>query len=204
MGSENNMVAANEREEIAYIIRSETDFDHPDQGHYLRAADRILACLAQPDAQQGASSPASGEGVEAVAYLHTLHMEGGQTYDRLTLWNGIDEDEPRRTAFGFPERDYSPEYHVTTTPLYATPLAAATQPAVPQEDAVERAARAMCEADGLDPDEEIVGGQATGFENYGPLWQAEDRSEGQLGLTNYKRLARAALTGAGENGEQGA
>lgn len=72
---------------------------------------------------------------------------------------------------------------------------------------VERCAQAMCVADGLDPDEHIIGGQATGFEDFGPLWQAEERSEGQLGLTNYKRLATAALAtephqhGAG-NGEK--
>lgn len=76
--------------------------------------------------------------LEPVAYLHTLHMEGGQTYDRLTMWNGVDPYEPRRTAFGFPDRDYSPEYHVTTTPLYAATPANGEQ--------VERVAKAMYDA----------------------------------------------------------
>ncbi len=35
---------------------------------------------------------------------------------------------------------------------------------------VERVARAMCEHEGYDPDEDIIGGQATGFQNYGPRW----------------------------------
>lgn len=58
---------------------------------------------------------------------------------------------------------------------------------------LEKVAREMCVADGLDPDEHIVGGQATGFEDFGPLWQAEQRSEGQLGITDYVRQARAAI-----------
>jgi len=62
-----------------------------------------------------------------------------------------------------------------------------------EAETIERAARAMCVHDGLDPDEHIIGGQATGFEDYGPLWQAEQRSEGQLGITDYAGLARAAL-----------
>jgi hypothetical protein len=37
-----------ERERIAAIIREETDFDHPDQGHYLRAADRIILAPIEP------------------------------------------------------------------------------------------------------------------------------------------------------------
>lgn len=62
---------------------------------------------------------------QPIAYLHTLHMEGGQTYERLLDWDGVDEDEPRRTAFGFPGRDYSEEYPVTTTPLYTRQAAEA-------------------------------------------------------------------------------
>lgn len=65
-----------------------------------------------------------------------------------------------------------------------------TQPIHPM---LERVARAMCKEDGLDPDEHIVGGQAGGFEDFGPLWQAEQRSEGQLGITDYVRQARAAI-----------
>lgn len=58
---------------------------------------------------------------------------------------------------------------------------------------LEKVARAMVVEDGLNPDEEIIGGQASGFQNYGPLWQAEQFSEGQLGITDYLGLARAAV-----------
>lgn len=57
----------------------------------------------------------------AVAYLHTLHMEFDQTCTLLTHRNDYGADEPRRTAFGLPGRDYSEEYTVTTIPLYAHP-----------------------------------------------------------------------------------
>lgn len=66
-------------------------------------------------------SALSGDAGEPVAYLHTLHMEGGQTYERLTMHNGLDPDDARVTAFGIPGRDYSEEYSVSTTPLYALP-----------------------------------------------------------------------------------
>jgi len=58
--------------------------------------------------------------------------------------------------------------------------------------AVEAVARAICVANGYDPDDEVLGGQATGFENFGPRWQANKRSEGQLGVTDYVELAEAA------------
>lgn len=79
--------------------------------------DRLTTLLATPSTVTEGTVPDD----EPVAYLHTMHMEGGQTYDRLTAWNGVDEDEPMRTAFGFPGYDYSQEYSVTTTPLYASP-----------------------------------------------------------------------------------
>lgn len=46
------------------------------------------------------------------AYRHTMHMEGGQSYFRLTN-NGDPEEE-----FGVRGEDYSPEYSVTVTPLF--------------------------------------------------------------------------------------
>lgn len=62
------------------------------------------------------------------------------------------------------------------------------------EDAVEAVARAICVADGHDPDEHIFGNQAAGFEDYGPRWQADQRAEGQLGsVADYVALARAAI-----------
>lgn len=47
---------------------------------------------------------------EPAAWLHTLHMELGQTAQRLSL----SPDNP----FGTPGRDYSAEYTVTSEPLY--------------------------------------------------------------------------------------
>lgn len=61
---------------------------------------------------------AYGEVGEPVAWMHTLHMERGQTMERLSDWDGVDDDCPELTAFGRPGRDYSEEYPVTTTPLY--------------------------------------------------------------------------------------
>jgi hypothetical protein len=73
---------------------------------------------------------------EPVAWLHTLHMEGGQTYTRLLDHNGRDEDEPECTAFGLPGRDYSGEYTVTSEPLFLR-----QQPIGVVEDGVEQAFR---------------------------------------------------------------
>jgi hypothetical protein len=56
-----------------------------------------------------------------VAWLHTLHMEGGQTMEKLTDWDCVDPDEPSWTAFGRPGHDYSKCYPVTTQPLYTAP-----------------------------------------------------------------------------------
>lgn len=80
----------------------------------------------------------------------------------------------------------------------------APQPVADVLDAetVERCARAMCVHDGLDPDEHIIGGQATGFEDFGPLWQAEQQSEGQIGITDYVGLARVALRAAATSARQ--
>jgi hypothetical protein len=52
----------------------------------------------------------SVKGWEIAAYLHEMHMERGQTNERLTR----SKDSP----FGKPGRDYSAEYTVTSTPLY--------------------------------------------------------------------------------------
>jgi len=48
--------------------------------------------------------------LKPVAWLHTMHMELDQTYDRLTA----SPDNP----WGEPGEDYSAEYHVTSEPLY--------------------------------------------------------------------------------------
>lgn len=70
---------------------------------------------------------------EPVAWLHTLHMEGGQTMTRLLDHDGTDEDEPQRTGFGLPGRDYSEEYPVTAEPLYRRENAPAPQSITPPE-----------------------------------------------------------------------
>ena len=57
----------------------------------------------------------------------------------------------------------------------------------------EGLARVLCAEDGHDPDEPVVGGQSTGFQDFGPRWQAEERSENTLGGRNYVRDARAIL-----------
>lgn len=55
-----------------------------------------------------------------VAYLHTLHMEHGQIQMKLTFDPGDPtEDEPHKTGFGTPGRDFDESYSVTTTPLFA-------------------------------------------------------------------------------------
>lgn len=73
-----------------------------------------------------------------VAWMHTLHMEGGQTYVRLSELDGTDPDEPKRTAFGIPGRDYSEEYPVTSQPLYTHPSPA------PQADVVTEGELDIC------------------------------------------------------------
>lgn len=55
----------------------------------------------------------------AVAWLHTMHMEGGQTQEIVTLEE--DDDQP----FGKRGKDYDPTYNVTVQPLYTTPPAPA-------------------------------------------------------------------------------
>lgn len=52
----------------------------------------------------------------------------------------------------------------------------------------EALARVLCTADGYDPDEHVRGGQAQGFEDYGPRWKAD------FGSTNYLALARAIIS----------
>lgn len=49
---------------------------------------------------------------QPIAYLHTLHIEGGQTYRKLSF------DGNDCAAFGERGEDYSPEYHVTVEPLF--------------------------------------------------------------------------------------
>ena len=50
-----------------------------------------------------------------VAYRHTIHMELGQT--------DVEVNTSEKHPFGRPGVDYSPEYWITTEPLYAAPPA---------------------------------------------------------------------------------
>lgn len=85
------------------------------------ASDMVRAFAAAiPDAAQA-----------PVAWLHTMHMEGGQTMPQVTL----DASNP----FGVPGRDYDSAYHVASVPLYAAPVA--TQAPNPDLDELKRA---MC------------------------------------------------------------
>ena len=52
---------------------------------------------------------------EAVAWRHTMHMEGGQ--------QRFDVSPNSAQPFGVPGKDFDPSYHVTTEPLYTAPPA---------------------------------------------------------------------------------
>lgn len=54
------------------------------------------------------------------AWLHTLHMELGQTQELLLSWGPGDlPSNPDLNGFGIPGVSYDPSYTVTMTPLYA-------------------------------------------------------------------------------------
>jgi hypothetical protein len=60
--------------------------------------------------QTGVSSMTdTAKAIDVIAYLHTMHMELGQTNKRLSFSAGH--------PFGEPGRDYSAEYRVTTVAL---------------------------------------------------------------------------------------
>lgn len=77
-----------EREEIARIIRTETDFDHPDQGHYLRAADRVIAALTPP-VTVAATDQAGEVERRAIDFLATWYEWQG---DPQPWWDALPPD----------------------------------------------------------------------------------------------------------------
>lgn len=79
----------------------------------------------------------------------------------------------------------------------ARSVEALKRPEPSEAERVEKVARALCEADGEDPDHEVRGGQSQDFENYGPRWKAD-----VLGLTNYEKMARAALKAMEQQGKE--
>ncbi len=56
--------------------------------------------------------------LKPVAWMHTLHMELDQTDTRLLSWDGVDHDNPQRTAFGVPD-----EANLMDAPAHAYRLA---------------------------------------------------------------------------------
>ncbi len=73
--------------------------------HEIAALVAALAQTTDRDAIEAAALERA-----AVAFLHTMHMEGGQTQERLS--------HARVNPFGYPGSDYSEEYEVTCEPLY--------------------------------------------------------------------------------------
>ena len=68
-------------------------------------ASMCAAC----SADLSAPSPAGVDGLEVEAYLHTMHMEIGQTRQFCSKWKG--------DPFGVSGVDYSSAYSVTSEPL---------------------------------------------------------------------------------------
>lgn len=58
---------------------------------------------------------------------------------------------------------------------------------------IERVARALCIQDCYSPDDDVLGGQSADFANFGPRWQANERSENTLGGRNYVAEARVVI-----------
>ena len=138
-------------------------------------------------AQQGASSPASGEGVSTEWCMNMARLEEGQEIGAGAL------DHPLRTKCERPPAGwYCSREPGHDGPCAATPLAAATQPAV----AGEGAALALVFYDSGDPARRVAA-----------LADAFERGNGRVSVANWRQVIAdltAALTGAGENGEQGA
>jgi len=61
------------------------------------------------------------------------------------------------------------------------------------DERIKKLAIMLCEKDDLDPYEEIISGQASGFVSYGERWQAFNASEGQCGERNYIDIATRYL-----------
>ncbi len=59
---------------------------------------------------------------------------------------------------------------------------------------VEKVARELCLSEGLDPDQEVIAGQAAGYENFGPRFQSAERSQNICGERNYMADARVAIS----------
>lgn len=71
--------------------------------------DHFAGLIAKADALLSAPSPAGVDGLEVATFLHTLHMELGQTEQFCSKWKG--------DPFGVSGVDYSSTYSVTSEPL---------------------------------------------------------------------------------------
>lgn len=104
---------------------------------------------------------------EPVAWMHTMHMELGQTITHASL----NEDH----EWGEPGVNYSAEYEIVSTPLYASRAAPPLS-----DEAVEKMARALAK----DSDAQI-----------NERWD----KTGRTGL-DFTRMARAAIAALGGEG----
>jgi len=62
------------------------------------------------------------------------------------------------------------------------------------KELIEKVARELCLSDGMNPDQEVIAGQAAGYENFGPLYQSAERSQNTCGNRNYMEDARIAIS----------
>jgi hypothetical protein len=86
-------------------------FERSETGRLLMNACKVVMSA------RVSSAPALRDGEEraATAYLHVMHLEHGQTQERLSMHDA--------NPFGKPGQDYSEGYAVTCTPLFAaTPM----------------------------------------------------------------------------------
>ena len=226
MGSENNMVAVRDLvESIARPFPPNCNWE--DQARACQTvAQLILARLAQPDAQQGdddgpctdcydtgtttqterpcscgagqladaqqgVSSPASGEGVERSEaqidawndFANEFLTDGNDGYVAADVWKRCEAAFDAAWCVGA-----EAAVHRALAAM-RTPLAAATQPAVPQE--LERCARMLRVLSAM-------------MQESGDDTKLADDIEAASYRLATKLELFAALTGAGENGEQGA
>jgi len=114
--------------------------------------------------------------------LYAICTDVGELPDRTSP-----DDQPEMLLVTAEELDTICDRHIRDL-LDVLPQQAATDMAL-----IERAARTLCEFDGCDPDDDVIAGQAAAFENYGPRWQAMQRSEGQCGGRDYVEEAHAIL-----------
>ena len=88
---------------------SETVNALDDLRDFLESAPSPANHVEDVRAMVAAPSPAGVDGLEVEAYLHTMHMEIGQTRQFCSKWKG--------DPFGIAGEDYSSTYAVTSDPL---------------------------------------------------------------------------------------